>query len=227
MRGQVSTIDKPAVSVECWDLTPTLSSRPSEWGMMEKLNTNDRGAYIPFFGVCLLAIVFIMFSALTNRPKDVQAASPEALSKRTLREYYSRRQYLGSPPEIPHPASVHGKDIECLLCHADGGWTRTLKRKTPVTTHPERISCTQCHVSPAASSLFRETDWRSLPPSPLGRSYLPSSPPPIPHDLQMRKKCIVCHEGPGVIEAIRMKHSYEGLCNQCHVPDPPVQPFRR
>ncbi len=195
--------------------------------MMEKPNQKIRKTYIHFTGVYVFGIVFIMFLALTNRPNDLQAASPEALNQRTLSEYYSRRQYPGAPPEISHPVSVHGKKLECLMCHADGGWTLILKSKTPVTPHPEQISCMQCHVNPVTDTLFRATDWRSVPPPRLGRSYLPDAPPPIPHDLQTRNNCIACHVGPGTIEAIRMQHPFRGMCRQCHVPDPPVQPFRR
>ena len=146
---------------------------------------------------------------------------------RTLNQFYSRRQYPGSPPEIPHPVDVHGKELECLKCHADGGWTIILKRMTPVTPHPELISCNQCHVWPVTGTLFRANDWQSVPPPRLGRSYLPGAPPPIPHDLQMRENCHACHVGPGTVLEIRMKHQWRGNCWQCHVPDRPVEPFRR
>ncbi len=146
---------------------------------------------------------------------------------RKLSQYYSRRQYLGSPPEIAHPVKVHGKELECLICHSDGGWTDTLKRITPVTPHPKQAGCMQCHVMPVTDALFRGTDWQSLPPPPLGRSYLPGAPPPIPHDLQMRENCNACHVGPGTVAAIRTKHKWRGNCWQCHLPDNPVEPFRR
>ena len=113
------------------------------------------------------------------------------------------------------------------MCHTDGGWTELLKRMTPVTPHPEQASCVQCHLWPVTDTLFKAIDWQSLPPPRLGRSYLPGAPPPIPHDMQMRENCNVCHVGPGTIAAIRMKHQWRGNCYQCHLPDRAVEPFQR
>jgi cytochrome c-type protein NapB len=201
-----------------------------------------------------IAIGFFLFAALTYESKVSEAASSEVVSRsidqggadivlieykaprnrleggagvRTLSKYYSRRAYLGSPPVIPHPDRVHGKDLECLTCHSDGGWTGLLQRITPVTPHPELTSCRQCHVWPSTAALFKGIDWQSLPPPRLGRSYLPGAPPPIPHDLQMRENCNACHVGPGTLTAIRMKHEWRGICRQCHLPDASVEFFRR
>ena len=222
--------------------------------MTGKANRGIGKATVTFAWVLLIFIGFTPPSVLTNELNDSEAATPAAVSQgfdqsgtvtvknydsaslshledestgRTLKQFYSRRQYPGSPPEIPHPVEVHGKELECLKCHADGGWTNILKRMTPVTPHPELISCNQCHVWPVTGTLFRANGWQSVPPPSLGRSYLPGAPPPIPHDLQMREKCHACHVGPGTVVEIRMKHKWRGLCRQCHVPDRPVEPFRR
>lgn len=222
--------------------------------MREKAEQRIGKVFITYAWIFLISIGFILLSALIYESKDSVAASPEGMGRsidqggpvtlifddkasgnhledgssgRTLSQYYSRRQYLGSPPEIPHPVKVHGKGLECLICHADGGWTDLLKRMTPVTPHPELTGCIQCHVSPVTKALFKGTDWQSLPPPRLGRSYLPGAPPPIPHDLQMRENCNACHVGPGTLMAIRMKHQWWGNCRQCHLPDLPVEPFRR
>lgn len=221
---------------------------------MENADQRIGKVLITFAGVCVIAVLFILFSALTDETKESEAAPPEkgdlnfdhdgaAVFKnydqvseeymkgmstgRTLSEYYSRRQYPGSPPEIPHPVEVHGLKMECLACHANGGWTQMLKRNTPITPHPELVSCQQCHVHPVTDTLFKETDWESVSPPVLGRSYLPGAPPPIPHDLQMRGNCIACHVGPGTVATIRVEHPSRGNCRQCHVPDTPVEPFRR
>jgi cytochrome c-type protein NapB len=149
-------------------------------------------------------------------------------TERTLQEYYSRRQYPGSPPYIPHPAEeVFGEEIECLACHADGGWVEEYKRHAPVTPHPENTSCRQCHVLPVTVELFRETDWMSVPPPRLGGSALPGSPPPVPHRLQMRENCLACHAGPGAVTSIRSEHAERGNCRQCHVPQETDEPFER
>lgn len=217
----------------------------------------DRGIWKVFITcawVFLMYIGFILFPAPVCQAKDSAAASPEVASQssgqggvvtvknydpaskkhhvdgstgRTLSLYYSRRQYPGSPPEIPHPLEAHGIDLECLICHADGGWTEILKTITPVTPHPKLVSCLQCHVWPATDTLFRDTAWQSLAPPRLGRSYLPGAPPPIPHDLQMRENCNACHIGPCTVVEIRMKHQWWGNCRQCHLYAPPVESFRR
>ena len=221
---------------------------------MGKAERRTGKVFIICVWISLISIGFILFAALINESKISEAAPSEVVSRsidqggavtviiedkawsnrreggiggRTLSKYYSRRQYLGSPPEIPHPDRVHGKDLECLICHADGGWTDLLKKMTPVTPHPEMTGCRQCHVSPSTAALFKGTDWQSLPPPRLGRSYLPGAPPPIPHDLQMRENCNACHVGPGTLMAIRMKHEWRGICRQCHLPDSPVEPFQR
>jgi cytochrome c-type protein NapB len=166
--------------------------------------------------------VFISYDRLS---KDyLEGTSTE----RTLGEYYSRRQYPGSPPVIPH--KVEEADlapVECLACHARGGWTEELKRHTPLTPHPEQEACRQCHVTMSEAGLFAGTDWMSVAPPRLGRSSLPGAPPPIPHELQMRGNCIACHVGPGAVAVIRVEHPSRGNCRQCHVPDAYAEPFRR
>lgn len=141
-------------------------------------------------------------------------------TERTLEAFYMLRQYPGSPPHIPHKdLAADGVKMECLTCHAKGGWSAELKGNTPVTPHPEQISCRQCHVKTIVDSLFVDTDWMSIMPPKLGRSHLPGAPPPIVHDLQSRGNCIACHVGPGTVSAIRVDHPTRGNCRQCHVPD--------
>jgi cytochrome c-type protein NapB len=228
--------------------------RKSGESMMEKSDQRIWKIFFPFAGICMIATVVILLSAFSYEHKEIEAAVVEMpnqdfdykgaaifenydrLSKdylkgtsteRTLSEYYSLRQYPGSPPYIPHPVEVHGKELECLACHANGGWTETLKRITPLTPHAQQISCMQCHVWPTTDDLFRETDWQSVSPPRLGRSYLPGAPAPIPHDLQMRGNCIACHVGPGTVATIRVEHPSRGNCRQCHVTDSPTEPFQR
>lgn len=210
--------------------------------------------FLVFAGICVVIMPFIVLSALNYDPRESKAAVVETQSQdfdqngktifesydrisrdylkgtsteRTFGEYYSRRQYVGSPPFIPHKVEKadEGK-VACLACHAGGGWTEALKRNTPVTPHPEQVACRQCHVRPKTENLFVANHWMSLPPPRLGRSYLPGAPPPIPHDLQMRGNCIACHVGPGAVTTIRVEHPSRGNCRQCHVPDAYTEPFR-
>ena len=226
---------------------------------MEKPNHREEQkvgrVFLVFAGICVIAIPFIVFSALNYEPRESKASvvgkqgqdfdqngksifeNYDRLSRdylkgtsteRTLSEYYSRRQYVGSPPFIPHKVEEADEaQFECLTCHARGGWTEELRRNTPLTPHPEQVACRQCHVRLTTDKLFVVNNWMSLPPPRLGRSYLPGAPPSIPHDLQMRGNCIACHVGPGAVTTIRVEHPSRGDCRQCHVPDSYTEPFQR
>jgi cytochrome c-type protein NapB len=215
--------------------------------MMEKSDQKVGKLFLVFAGICVVALPFIVLSALSYQPKEIEAAVLETQSQafdqggnaifenydqisrdymegtstqRTLSEYYALRQYPGSPPYIPHKVEDEKRSkIACLTCHAKGGWTEELKRHTPLTPHPENISCRQCHVRMITEKLFVTNNWMSVTPPRLGRSHLPGGPPPIPHDLQMRGNCIACHVGPGAVTTIRVEHPSRGNCRQCHVPD--------
>ena len=211
--------------------------------------------FLAFAGICILALPLIVFSAFSSEPQETEATAAETqdmnfddngqaifanydqISKdylegtstaRTLSEYYSRRQYPGSPPVIPHKVEEPDlAQVECLACHARGGWTEELKRHTPITPHPEQEACRQCHVTVTEAKLFVEHDWMSIMPPRLGRAALPGAPPPIPHELQMRSNCIACHVGPGTVATIRVEHPSRGNCRQCHVPETNAPLFER
>ena len=211
--------------------------------------------FLVFAGICIVALPFIVLVAMSFEPEAAETAlietqgndfdeNGEAIfinydqlamdyiegtsTERTLSEYYSRRQYPGSPPFIPHKVEeAHLAPIECLTCHAKGGWTEELKRHTPITPHPEQVACRQCHVTMTDAKLFVDISWMSISPPRLGRSDLPGAPPPIAHELQMRGNCIACHVGPGTVATIRVEHPSRGNCRQCHVPESNVEPFKR
>jgi len=46
----------------------------------------------------------------------------------------------GVPPVTPHSTTKNGELRNCLSCHEEG------KNGAPLTPHPERKTCTQCHV---------------------------------------------------------------------------------
>jgi cytochrome c-type protein NapB len=224
---------------------------------MEKSDRKMGKVFLIFAGICIVALPLIVFSAFSSEPQEVQMAAAvtktrnmdfdnngkaifvnyDRISKdylegtstgRTLSEYYSRRQYPGSPPFIPHKVEEPDlAQVECLACHARGGWSEELKKNTPVTPHPEQEACRQCHVTTSEAKLFVETNWMSVAPPRLGRAALPGAPPPIPHDIQMRGNCIACHVGPGTVAAIRVEHPSRGNCRQCHVPQNNVPLFER
>ncbi len=211
--------------------------------------------FLVFVGICAIALPFVVFSAFSSEPDQVGTEVLETQginfdqdgdsifedynrvtrdylegtsTERTLSEYYSRRQYPGSPPFVPHKLEDKKNDeMACLACHEKGGWTEELKRHTPLTPHPENTYCMQCHAKPETEKLFVKNKWMSIPPPRLGRSHLPGSPPPIPHELQMRGECIACHVGPGTVTTIRVDHPSRGNCRQCHVPDAGDKLFQR
>jgi len=158
-----------------------------------------------------------VFKTYDTTPETYMAADS---GDRNLAKFYSLRQYPGSPPRIPHSVDLtfSGNETDCLSCHAKGGYAQEFGKFIPVTPHPENSLCYQCHVQVQTDELFVETDWKSIPPPRLGRSFLASSPPPIPHQLQLRENCISCHTGPGAVVEIRVEHSARGNCRQCHVP---------
>jgi nitrate reductase cytochrome c-type subunit len=46
----------------------------------------------------------------------------------------------GMPPTIPHGIKDSADGKACLVCHEKG------LKGAPVTPHPERLTCTECHV---------------------------------------------------------------------------------
>jgi cytochrome c-type protein NapB len=151
---------------------------------------------------------------------------------RTLARFYSLRQYPGSPPQIPHEVdlSFSGSETDCLSCHGKGGYSTEFAAYAPVTPHPENTLCYQCHAPIETEALFAETQWKSIQPPRLGQSFLSSSPPPVPHSLQLRENCVACHTGPGAVVEIRVSHASRGDCRQCHatvVQSAPLTEFER
>ena len=222
---------------------------------MENSEQKVGKVFLVFAGICIVALPFVVFSAFSFQSSETPTTVLKAegdefdqkgkaifinydqLSKeylaemstaRTLDEYYARRQYPGSPPFIPHKVKEADlAPIECLTCHAKGGWTEELKRHTPLTPHPEQTACRQCHIAQTDAKPFVDIDWMSVPTPRLGRTELPGAPPPIPHELQMRGDCIACHVGPGAIATIRVEHPSRGNCRQCHVSETTAGFFSR
>ena len=74
---------------------------------------------------------------------------------RTLKEFYSRRAYPGAPPVIPHAVEKDGIIADrCLTCHENGGYVQSFKAYAPVSPHPEKENCRQCHVPVVEKELF-------------------------------------------------------------------------
>lgn len=141
--------------------------------------------------------------------------------QRVLENYYDNRAYHGAPPTIPHPIdderTFGGKT--CLQCHENGGFVSKFKAYTPVTPHPELVNCRQCHVPEYTSKPFKPTTGGEFSTPEVGiNNALLTSPPVIPHQIQLRENCLACHAGPSAPKEIRVTHPERVNCRQCHVP---------
>lgn len=140
--------------------------------------------------------------------------------QRTLSTYYDNRAYHGAPPSIPHPVSDERNmgDNSCLKCHHNGGFTEKFKAYAPVTPHPELVNCRQCHVVQKTEGLFKGFIYNAVVAPKAGiNSALVSSPPVIPHQIQLHENCLSCHAGPSAPKEIRVSHPERVNCRQCHV----------
>ncbi|MEK7777158.1 MAG: hypothetical protein AAB303_00845, partial [Chloroflexota bacterium] len=114
----------------------------------------------------------------------------------------------GGPPSIPH--TLDGRS-DCLVCHATGVAGATV---VPA-NHAGRTSntCTACHT-PGNEKTAIPTP---TPPA-LG------GPPAIPHALEGRADCLICH-ATGVAGASAVPANHAGrtsnTCNLCHKPGVP------
>jgi nitrate reductase cytochrome c-type subunit len=80
--------------------------------------------------------VFIMFAALTCASIFSFPVQAEEQG-----DYESDARYAeGQPPTIPHPFKDTADGAYCLKCHLTG------LNGAPLSPHPVRITCTECHV---------------------------------------------------------------------------------
>lgn len=146
----------------------------------------------------------------------------DAEHQRLMENYYDNRAFHGAPPSIPHEVSseINMGGNSCLKCHENGGYVSKFKAYTPVTPHPEMVNCRQCHVPQNSLTLFKGTNFEKMKvPTPGANKALSSSPPVIPHQIQLRENCLSCHAGPSAPKEIRVTHPERVNCMQCHVPN--------
>lgn len=185
---------------------------------------------------------------------DPAAHRERSAHPRTLKTVRFLRAFPGAPPRIPHPLTAEEfRTDACRTCHERGGYSVRFSAYVPLTPHPERGICLQCHVGvdsvigvavsgadpntrcalchgpnggpPRADATltWATTVWPTLPLLTPGQS-----PPPIPHDLQFRENCLTCHAGQAAVAEIRTKHPGRANCRQCHVAlDPGADAFTR
>lgn len=127
------------------------------------------------------------------RPPDAVAATDKAHDP----------QADTPPPAIPHEVEL---TRNCLGCHS-------IPRAQAID------NCRQCHVAttPDGVSLYDTLNW--MPWQPARKPVLlPGAPPAIPHDMQMRTDCLVCHTGPTTAVELQVSHPERTECQQCHLP---------
>ena len=173
-----------------------------------------------------------------------EARRERAAHPRNLKTFWYLRAYSGAPPRIPHGLTpTEFRTGACKTCHERGGYSRRFAAYVPVTPHPERGLCLQCHVGEdAVTGILRPSsdpnsrcpqchgsggsprayadttlDWRTAVwPRPTRRTP-DRSPPSVPHDLLSRGNCLPCHAGPAAVAEIRTAHPERADCRQCHV----------
>jgi len=140
--------------------------------------------------------------------------------QRSLKTYYNNRAYPGAPPTIPHAIPYDGVvgGKTCLKCHENGGFVAKYNAYAPVTPHPEFTNCRQCHVPVKTKTVFvANSFYKEKAPEVGVNKALLTSPPMIPHQLQLRENCLACHAGPAAPKEIRVSHPERMNCRQCHV----------
>ena len=135
----------------------------------------------------------------------------------TLPEKGVVESYVGAPPAIPHSTTW---TKNCQDCHSSN------MKNGPVTSHPDRGNCTQCHVSIAVmeSRQFLELDpaaflveWTSpVTLQKQGRRNPSLKPTVIPHEIQGYEDCLMCHS-PEDTMGLATTHPERKNCIQCHV----------
>jgi cytochrome c-type protein NapB len=160
--------------------------------------------------------VAVARAAAVERPEQGWSVA-EAVAARTV-----RRAYDGAPPVVPHPVRPGGAP-ECVACHLDGFALGA--RRASAIPHQTFASCTQCHVSTAASLAVLDSGgsptpgamstWRGLESSEGGPTAYEGAPPAVPHSTWMRERCESCH-GPDGRVAMRTPHLERRSCLQCH-----------
>lgn len=184
---------------------------------------------------------------------DPKAVGRRAAHPRTLATFRTLRPYPGAPPRIPHGLTAEElRTTGCKTCHERGGYSQRFRTYVPVTPHPELEACLQCHATDASvvgislpgrdpdavcrqchapgrpPAAVRQLDWRTAAWPRVTPSTSTGAPPPIPHGLQLRGRCLVCHAGPAAVAEIRTTHPERTNCRQCHVSaDGDVRPFTR
>ena len=140
---------------------------------------------------------------------DAWASMPALLEhRRTL------RAYDGAPPVIPHEVASLGRR-DCNGCHLPNAPANG-ERVGPPRSHPAWGDCRQCHVERHSAALFQSSGLEPLWWPAAGSRLYETAPPTVPHHIQNREDCAVCHIGEQAPAALRAAHGMRDNCRQCH-----------
>ena len=167
----------------------------------------------------LVLSVLLILPLLAGCSPSPQAAAAPASRDQSLPKLLAARDanrlYDGAPPVIPHQVAELGRE-NCISCHAPGANTNP-DLIGPPRSHPAWGDCRQCHVERTTTAVLVSNEVTPLRWPAKGHRQTAISPPMIPHHLQNREDCAVCHIGEQAPVAIRAAHGYRPECRQCHL----------
>ena len=146
---------------------------------------------------------------------DYWTSTKDLPIKQLLTARNTNRLYDGAPPVIPHEVAPLGRE-NCNNCHTPGS-TENPDRIGPPRSHPAWGDCRQCHVERHGVDTFKANNFSALRWAARGHRQTAISPPMIPHGVQNREDCAVCHVGEQAPAALRAAHGHRSECRQCHV----------
>lgn len=161
-------------------------------------------------------ILGLLTAACGNSGSDVDLYNPDKWASRDelLAARRDTRAYDGAPPVIPHEVARRGRE-NCNSCHTPGATTNP-ERVGPPRSHPAWGDCRQCHVEIQSTQTLVRSGLEPLWWPAVGARMYASAPPTIPHALQNRQDCEVCHIGSQAPAALRAAHGMRENCRQCH-----------
>jgi len=166
---------------------------------------------LPYITI-LVAAALSLCCSTANRQEWMD--QPDTLEEwRTYRAELSL--YDGAPLVIPHGIASLGRE-NCLNCHAPGSRENGERVALPY-AHPDWSNCLQCHVERRSSTVFQANNFTPLRWRSQSSGYSGIAPKIVPHHIQNREDCTVCHIGEQSKPALRAAHDYRAACRQCHI----------
>lgn len=152
-------------------------------------------------------------------------------SEKNPREDFANRRkvlraYEGAPPAIPHPVLKSGAHY-CLNCHSKGTVFEkdaeilgTKNAVAKISPHPTWVNCLQCHVPQNDVALFHKNKFKTFRLAHVKKETIAGEepvPPQMPHHMQNRENCVVCHLSKTADPSIIPKHGMRESCEACHM----------